>query len=83
MALNKEQQAYILDAVKLGFEYGLENDEDKFKRELQEEGSLFEGQVEEAAEWYSELVNYGPAGFYEEYPDLDWDEDFISEYGEY
>ena len=37
-----------------------------------------------ACEYYSELYNLGPVGFYEEFKDtLDFDPDFVEEFGHY
>lgn len=53
-----------------------------------EQGTYFELEDfdgnEDAYTRYLELVELGPAGFYEEYKDeLDFDEDFVREYGQY
>lgn len=39
---------------------------------------------EQACEYYLELANYGPVGFYEEFKDVfDFDPMFVEEYGHY
>lgn len=67
----------IRDMVAMSFETGHGRFEDfrEFKRECPEFGK-------DAWEYYNELVNMGPAGFYEEFKDdYDFDPDFIAEYG--
>lgn len=60
-----------LDAAQITYEYGTYYDEEDF-----------EGDTEAYRIYFDELLNLGPEGFYEEYKDqLDFSEEFISEYG--
>lgn len=70
----------IIDYVKTEFETG-QYFEGGFEEFLDEEG-YDEETKEEALDFYYTLRGYGPAGMLEEYPDLDWDEDYIAEYGD-
>lgn len=48
---------------------------------IEDEEGDFTGVEQEAADYYQELVDMGPVGFYEEFADeLDFDPDFIAEY---
>lgn len=81
----------IAEIVKMSFETGHFSELD----ELEIAASIIEhypeldlnGQkrvYEQACEYYMELVNYGPAGFYEEFKDVfDFDQMFVEEYGHY
>ena len=78
MKLNIEQKNELRDVVAMSFETGhfsFDNYED-FKREYSDYGK-------EGWEYYCELVNLGPAGFYEEFKDdYDFDPMFVQEYGD-
>lgn len=82
MKLTLEQKQEIMEVVAMSFETGhfsFDNKED-FKRDF--EGIKPEA-VNAAWEYYCELVNMGPAGFYEEFKDkYDFDPMFVSEYGD-
>lgn len=82
MELNKEQKQNIMEVVAMSFETGhsaFDNKED-FERDF--EGIRSEV-VDAAWDYYCELVNMGPVGFYEEFKDeYDFDTNFIAEYGE-
>lgn len=69
----------IMEVVAMSFETGhfsFDSFED-FKREYPDFGK-------EGWEYYCELVNLGPVGFYEEFKeDYDFDPMFVSEYGHY
>lgn len=69
----------IMEVVAMSFETGhfsFESFED-FKREYPDFGK-------EGWEYYCELVNLGPVGFYEEFKDdYDFDPMFVEEYGHY
>ena len=83
MKLTIEQKNEIRDVVAMSFETGHFSFETKhdFKRDF--EGIQSEV-VDAAWEYYCELVNLGPVGFYEEFKDdYDFDPDFVSEYGCY
>lgn len=82
MKLYKDQQEYIIELVKMEFESGqhIYKDANDIKCAL-EEGELFANSINKAIGLYFELLDLGPRGFYEEYPNLDWDEDFIAEFG--
>lgn len=80
--LNKEQQRYILEMLQEGFETGHPiYDKDEVKCILKEDTNLFKNKLKIAIDWYFELLELGPSGFYEEYPNLNWDSDFIEEFG--
>ena len=50
---------------------------------LDDEEGDFAGAEQAAADYYQELVDMGPAGFYEEFKDeLDFDPDFVAEYSD-
>ena len=84
MKLNQEQKNEIMQVVAMSFETGhfsFDNKED-FKRDAGEFETLTSEVVDEAWEYYCELVNLGPAGFYEEFKDdYDFDPMFVEEYG--
>jgi hypothetical protein len=79
MELNKELKQEIIEVVAGSFETGhfsFETKED-FKREYPNLGK-------DGWEYYCELVNMGPVGFYEEFKDVyDFDSMFVEEYGHY
>jgi hypothetical protein len=83
MELNKEQKQEIIEVVAGSFETGhfsFETKED-FKREYE---GLVPEVMDAAWEYYCELVNMGPVGFYEEFKDVyDFDPMFVEEYGHY
>lgn len=83
MELNKELKQEIMEVVAMSFETGhfsFDNKED-FERDF--EGICSE-EVDAAWEYYCELVNLGPVGFYEEFKDkYDFDPMFVEEYGHY
>lgn len=82
MELSKEQKQNIMEVVAVSLETGhfpFDNKED-FEKDF--EGIRSEV-VDAAWDYYCELVNMGPAGFYEEFKDeYDFDTNFIAEYGE-
>lgn len=79
MKLNDEQKQELMEVVAMSFETGhfsFETYED-FKREYLNLGK-------DGWEYYLELVNMGPVGFYEEFKDVyDFDPMFVEEYGHY
>lgn len=81
MKLNQEQKQEIMEIVAMSFETGhfsFDNKED-FKRDFE---GLDPKVANESWEYYCELVNMGPAGFYEEFKDVyDFDPMFVQEYG--
>ena len=80
--LTKEQKDFILEELQTGFETGHPIcDEDELRDVLKDEGDLFKGKIKVAVDWYFELLELGPSGFYAEYPNLNWDRDFVSEFG--
>lgn len=76
------QKDLIIDMVKADFECGHSCDpwERSFVEVLEDDDDLRDN-IPEAQQFYQDCVGMGPAGFYEEYSYLDWDEDFINEYG--
>lgn len=83
MKLNQEQKQEIMEVVAMSFETGhfsFDNKED-FKRDFE---GIQPAAVDAAWEYYCELVNFGPVGFYEEFKDVyDFDPMFVEEYGHY
>lgn len=77
--LTDEEKNELINIVAMSFETGhfsFDNVED-FKRECSHMTN-----VDAAWSYYNELVNMGPAGFYEEFKDVyDFDDMFVSEYG--
>lgn len=72
---------FILDIVQLGYETGHQifNSYEDF---IEDEEVQDIDDKEAAWDFYCELIDMGPAGFYEKYKDeLDFSEDFINEYG--
>lgn len=76
-----EQQENIIKEIALAdFESGHFTDMNFF---IEDEEGDFEGVETAAADYYAELINMGPEGFYEEFRDeLDFDPDFAAEYGD-
>lgn len=82
-SISKSDKDIILDTVKGEFETGHGYLEDKRDFEEMLDRRLSDKKFDELFEYYSELQDLGPSGFYEEYKDvLDFDPDFISEYGD-
>ena len=82
-SISEDDKHVILDAVKGEFETGHGYLEDKRDFEEMLDRRLSDKKFDELFEYYSELQDLGPSGFYEEYKDiLDFDPDFISEYGD-
>lgn len=78
--LSELQKDLIKEIALADFECGHFTTEEFFLEDC--EGD-FEGAEQEAANYYRELVEMGPAGFYEEFADeLDFSDDFVAEYGE-
>ena len=76
-----EQQENIIKEIALAdFESGHFTDMNFF---IEDEEGDFTGVEIAAADYYAELINMGPEGFYEEFRDeLDFDPDFVAEYGD-
>ena len=85
MKLGEKLKREIVEVVAMSFETGhfsFDNKED-FKRDFREFENFDSNAVDEAWEYYCELVNLGPAGFYEEFKDdYDFDPMFVEEYGD-
>lgn len=82
MKLTLEQKQEIMETVAMSFETGHTAFESKEDFEKDFEGIRSEA-VDAAWDYYCELVNKGPVGFYEEFKDeYDFDTNFIAEYGE-
>ena len=80
--ISEKDKDIIIDAVKGEFEtgHGYIEDKDEFEEMLGR--TLTIDEYEDLKEFYSELQDLGPAGFYEEYKDkLEFDTDFVREYG--
>lgn len=81
-SLTKSDRDIILDVVKGKYETGHGYLEDKGDYEEALGRRLTDAKYEQLEEFYSDLMDLGPEGFYEEYKDmLDFDPDFIAEYG--
>ena len=79
--LSDYQKNVIEEMVAMDFGTGLPIDpSDPSLRGVFEEDPDFENQVDEAVEYYTELIDLGPEGFAEEFSDL-CDEDFLREFG--
>ena len=82
--LTMEQKRIIEKMVKEDFECGLpEDDFDELKSLMKEDPDLC-SVAKKAAEYYFDLIDYGPAGFYEAFHDDfdDWDDGFVAEYSD-
>ena len=80
--ISEKDKDIIIDVVKGEFEtgHGYIEDKDEFEEVLGR--TLTIDEYENLKEFYSELQDLGPAGFYEEYKDkLEFDTDFVREYG--
>lgn len=80
--ISEKDKDIIIDAVKGEFEtgHGYIEDKDEFEEMLGR--TLTIDEYEDLKEFYSELQDLGPVGFYEEYKDkLEFDTDFVREYG--
>lgn len=79
--MNNLEKKIIEEHVKLDFESGYTLDPNE-ALDFYSDDPDFSGCADEAAEYYIELVNLGPAGFYEEFKDSlhDWDPSFVKEY---
>lgn len=81
-SISKNDRDIIIDAVKGEFETGHGYVEDKDEFEEMIGRRLTQSKYEELKDFYNELQDLGPEGFYEEYKDkLEFDPDFVSEYG--
>lgn len=79
--LSDYQKNIVVEMVKADFECGHPTTGEDMRSYFEEDEDLKDN-VDAAVDYYVELVQMGPGGFYEEYPDLDWDEDFVAEYGD-
>ena len=78
--LTKTRKDLIKEIALMDFEAGHFTGAEFF---IEDKEGDFTGVEQEAADYYQELIDMGPAGFYEEFADeLDFDPDFIAEYGE-
>lgn len=78
--LTDMQKDLIKEIALADFECGHFTDVSFF---IDDEEDDFTGVEQAAADYYTELINMGPAGFYEEFRDeLDFDPDFVAEYGD-
>ena len=78
----KDQIDFIVDLRKEYLEAGFDPDSDELIDFFLEEG-YNEAEAKAALDFYMELEQLGPIGMLEEYPELDWSEDFRNEYGYY
>ena len=81
-SITEADKNIIIDAVKGEFETGHGYIEDKDEFEEMMGRRLTPSKYEELKEFYSNLQELGPTGFYEEYKDkLEFDPDFVQEFG--
>lgn len=78
--LSETERGIVEDIAKADFECGMPQNDYTAILECMEEDDDIE-HVNAAAEYYQELIEMGPAGFYEEFPEMDWSDDYIAEYG--
>ena len=81
--LTPEQKRHIEEWVKMDFECGMpEDDWDEVRQMCKEDPDLCDA-PKKATEYYFDLLEYGPAGFYETFCEDfdDWDPAFVAEYG--
>lgn len=80
--MNRYQKNLVEEMVKMDFETGLtENDYDEVMSLMEEDEDLAPV-AGEATDYYFELLDMGPAEFYEEFPEMNWDEDYVNQYSE-
>ncbi|MBQ7673575.1 MAG: hypothetical protein IJT36_03500 [Alphaproteobacteria bacterium] len=80
--MSNEEKRVVLEMAQEAYESGCGFCEDY--EEFVNNNDYDFADTESAYNYYCELMNMGPEGFYEEFNDqLDFDESFISEYGEY
>lgn len=78
--LIETQKDLIKEIALMDFECGQFTTADFF---VEDEEGDFTGVEQDAADYYQELIDMGPAGFYEEFADeLDFDPDFVAQYGD-
>lgn len=70
----------VKDMVKADFECGMPQNDYTAIKEMMDEDECIEN-ADAAAQYYIECVEMGPAGFYEENPEMDWSDDYVAEYG--
>lgn len=82
--LTDYQKGLVREMAKCDYECGgcVDPYDESFKELLWEDEDLCDN-MEEAQDYYQELADMGPAGFYEEFQDeFDWDPDFVAQYGD-
>ena len=82
--LTDYQKGLVREMAKCDYECGgcVDPYDESFKELLWEDSDLADD-MEAAQDYYQELANMGPAGFYEAFQDeFDWDPDFVAEYGD-
>lgn len=79
--LTELEKDVVKDMVKADFECGMPQNDYTAIKELMDEDDCIEN-ADAAAQYYLECVEMGPAGFYEENPEMDWSDDFVAEYRE-
>lgn len=81
--MNKQLKKEIIKTVQMEFECGHHADYDEIKEYVDECGlAKTKKEKQEAIDFYEELQQLGPVGMLKEYPNLDWDEYFLEEYGD-
>lgn len=81
MELSDYQKNVVEEMVAMDFCTGHPADPaDESLRQVFEEDPDFEGVIDEAIEYYTDLIDLGPEGFAEDFPEL-CDEDFLREFG--
>lgn len=78
--LTENQKDLIKEIALMDFECGHFTTAEFF---VEDEEGDFTGVEQEAANYYQDLIDLGPAGFYEEFAgELDFGPDFVAEYGD-
>lgn len=81
--LTEEEKDYIIETAQMDYECGGCNYSDDFYDIMSEIlDTDDDDKIAAGIEFYQELAELGPAGMLEEYPDLDWSDDYRAEYGE-
>lgn len=82
--LTEEEKDYIIETAQMDYECGGCNYSDDFYDIMSEIlDTDDDDKIAAGIEFYQELAELGPAGMLQEYPDLDWSDDYKAEYGEF
>lgn len=82
--LTEEEKDYIIETAQMDYECGGCTYSDDFYDIMSEIlDTDDEEKIAAGIEFYQELAELGPAGMLQEYPELDWSDDYKAEYGEF